>query len=320
MKNLLWILLLTSFSALGVEEDNAGDSENNRECKVSTVINKSDNSVYSITRCVEKVSVGDLVESNETKPTKPSAQQDSQHDWERINSAADLSAQNRMADATEEIRNYTLTGVIVGALGLIFLWRTVTHSQTASGYALQTLNVARDDYSCALVAKTTQHNARVFGGEISSTITIINEGKTEANYCTYKWAPVAVVDGKNLSIQGIEGSGVVNDGTINPTKPEMISIKFPDTGEDDFRILMRLEGLDRYRRPFCVDFIILGKGTTGIKGDRRFICRPLRVVDRWYASLDRPYEAEQENSEEQQMNFFAELTTDYIANPPDSFP
>lgn len=191
MKNLLLILLLTaSFCALGVEEDYTGDSENDRECEVSTVLNQASGTGYTITRCVELMSKGELIEAVKTKQPEPHAQKSPHYDWQRINSNADLLAQQIMADATKRIRDYTLTGVVIGLVGLWFLRRTVLQTQSASDYAFQTLNVAKNSTEIELQPYFTFDFKNVFIGTDSTSvghpsvlsfqISINNDGKAPA--------------------------------------------------------------------------------------------------------------------------------------------
>lgn len=260
MKNLVWVLLLVSASVSGVEDNEPNKGEQNRDCKVTTVTNETSNTRHVITTCIERVSVGELVRSVETESTKPSAHQNSNDDWQRVHSAADLVAQQDMASATKRIRDYTFAGVVIGVIGLFFLWRTVRHSQTASLYALQALDTARDELRCNVGLSPAPRSHEMYDDwpiDFEIFVTASNQGKTEAVNCTYRLGE-ARINGQ-IEISSFSDPEDIETGRINPDKNNSGSrIIVPVTLssiEDTSCIAIRLAFVDKYRECFVEDYV-----------------------------------------------------------------
>ena len=200
MRNLILALTLVSGFALGVEEDKPDKSEGAGNCDTHTVINESSKVTHTITRCQGELVRGFPDKKPEPTNTEKNSKDEPNLHWELINSFDDLTAQERMASATESIEDWTLATAAISIMALILLCITVRQAgrmigeaKTTSRYAFQSLKENRDE-RCAFL---TFNNLINVAGNIA-TIGITNVGKTaatdmEASYCLPTQEPGEII-------------------------------------------------------------------------------------------------------------------------------
>lgn len=157
-----------------------------------------------------------------------------------------------MAQSTYWIMWLSALGLIVGALGLIFLWRTVKHSQDAAQQTRQALIENRDERCAHLVVDedviVTNWRVRIF---------LRNIGKTAAtdmqfSYCLKSQSPEYLhtvyeedfSKPQGYSFPGFLGPDRAVDGSTYPYVE--IDPIYPGIGSTDF--IFRFTFLDIYKK------------------------------------------------------------------------
>lgn len=175
---------------LGLEYSSAHESQSQGECRTSEVVNDTSKAKYIITTCETRPESRPPGQKIEPKNTERNSKREPNEHWELINSFDDLAAQQRMADATEDIELWTFATTVISviAVGLLIVTvvqtgRMVRHSQTAADSARETLNVVRDETAADLSitgVERWQSNGAQTGYPIAWSFGIQNIGKTGA--------------------------------------------------------------------------------------------------------------------------------------------
>lgn len=130
------LLSFLLFSQLGEAQDESPDNaKGNSSCKTYTVINETANTSSTITRCLN----GAIASPQDKKPEPEAVETQSEENpnirRDSFDTFTDLDAQISMAKSTQFIKEYTFWGIGIGAVGLFFLYRTLSEAQGATSVA-----------------------------------------------------------------------------------------------------------------------------------------------------------------------------------------
>ena len=292
MRIFLFLLVSSFYSCyLWAENENNQSAKHQENCETHRVINETSGFVHTITRCIHKTSPN---ESTVKQNAQSNYQSNSDSGTNSLNKQ-DLVAQQSMAKSTHWIMLISLGGLIIGGFGLFYLKKTVGHSQEASNYALQTLNVAKDEYRCDMVVvdrPTHLRNPDNFPAKINFGFGFANYGKTNAFKCSYSWGFTEFTGNHEIISNFDAGQGSIGEGKVQPNRPTILIdgflFEFETPKDYAKRIVIRLQGFDKFDEPFCIDF----SARAFRESEGRYCARVAAVADKhtYSAGIDTPDE------------------------------
>lgn len=131
LKDCLVIAMILLCSFVLADKQSSAESENEQpDCTTHIVRNVSTNIENTITRCSGEV-VSNLVHQQPTpKNIDENSKENPNAHWDLINNFDNLAAQNSIAESTKWVKYFTLIGLIISGIGVVYLIKTVEQNRS----------------------------------------------------------------------------------------------------------------------------------------------------------------------------------------------